>query len=79
MASAWGTSFGGAFGSAFGAIEIVSLPPVSGVVEGMGFKSARDWVQDISELEVIYQEDQVAAELLVTLVTQGFFHGTFNR
>lgn len=79
MASAWGKSFGSAFGSAFGAINVVSLPPVAGVVDGMGFKSARDWAQDTSNLAFIHQEDQIATELLVTLVTQGFFHGAFHR
>lgn len=74
MADAWGGSWSSAFGSAFG-----SLSPVAGVVEGMGFKSTRDWVQDASDLSVIHQEDQIAAELLVTLVTQGFFHGAFHR
>jgi len=28
-------------------------------------------------LVFIHQDDQIAAELLVTLVTQGFFHGNF--
>ena len=79
MAGAWGTSWGKSFGAAFGAIEVVSLPPGAGVVEGMGFKTARDWAQDASSLAFIHQEDQMATELLVTLVTQGFFHGAFHR
>lgn len=79
MASAWGKSWGSAFGAAFGAIEVVSLPPVAGVVEGMGFKTPSDWSQDASKLAFIHQEDQIATELLVTLVTQGFFHGAFHR
>lgn len=74
MASAWGQSWGSAFGSAFG-----TLPPVSGVVDGMGFKSAKDWALDASSLAIVHQEDQIAAELLVTLVTQGFFNGAFHR
>ena len=76
--SAWGKSWGAAFGSAFGPIEVVSLPPVAGVVEGSGFKSARDWAQDASNLAFIHSEDQTATELIVTLVTQGFFHEAFN-
>lgn len=58
-----------------GVLYVPSLPPVSGVVEGSGFKSARDWSQDVSDLALIHSEDQTATELLVTLVTQGFFHG----
>lgn len=61
------------------AFEFVPLPPVAGVVEGMGFKSARDWAHDTADLAFIHQEDQMATELLVTLVTQGFFHGAFHR
>lgn len=62
----------------FGGLEIVTLPPVAGVVGGGGVKSARDWAQDAGNLAFIHQEDQVATELLVTLVTQGFFHGNFQ-
>ena len=79
MASAWGKSWGNAWGNSWGSIEVVALPPVAGVVEGMGFKSTRDWSQDAADLAFIHQEDQMATELLVTLVTQGFFHGAFHR
>lgn len=77
MASAWGNSWGNAWGNSWGSIEVVALPPVAGVVEGGGF-GAKAWSEDVGNLALIHQEDQVATELLVTLVTQGFFHGTFH-
>lgn len=67
MWQAWGSSWGKSWGSAFGVIP-----------KGSGFrKSVAALADDISDLTFIHQEDQAATELLVTLVTQGFFHGNF--
>jgi hypothetical protein len=84
MANAWGKSWGMAFGAAFGAIAITPLPPVAGVVveqPGMGFTKAAElaaWANSAADMAAIHQEDQLATELLVALVTKGFFHGAFH-
>jgi hypothetical protein len=59
-------------------IEVPSLPSVSGVVRGGGFRKQRDlydWSQQTYNLTRLHQQDQEVTELLVGLVTQGFFDG----
>lgn len=46
---------------------------------GQPVKSERYAEKDVSDFENLHQEDQVATELLVTLVLKGFFHGTIHR
>jgi hypothetical protein len=62
----------------FGPIEVTPLPPVSGVVRGGGFRRQRDlydWSSKTYNLTRLHQQDQEVAELLVALVTKGFFDG----
>ena len=60
-------------------LEPTPLPPVSGVYGGgKGTPFSRQWVEEIADVSHLHAEDQVVTELLVTLVTKGFFHGTFR-
>jgi hypothetical protein len=58
-------------------IEVPSLPSVSGVYGGgkKGTPFSRQWVEDIADVSHLHAEDQIVTELLVALVTKGFFHG----
>jgi hypothetical protein len=84
MANAWGKTWGVAFGAAFGAIAVTALPPVAGVVAeqpGMGFTKGADlaaWANSAADMAFIHAEDQIATELLVSLITKGFFHGALH-
>ena len=46
---------------------------VGAVKKGVSF--TRPWVEETVKLTQLHQEDQLVTELLVTLVTEGFFHG----
>lgn len=62
----------------FGPIAVPELPSVSGVVRGGGFRKQRDlhdWSRQTYNLTRLHQQDQEVTELLVGLVTQGFFDG----
>jgi hypothetical protein len=59
-------------------ILVPELPPVSGGVGGYynGRRPLiRDWTEKIHDVAHLHRDDQIAAELLVALVTQGFFDG----
>lgn len=55
--------------------EVVPLPPVAGVNRGRRLSLTRPWVEETAQLTQLHQEDQLVTELLVTLVTKGFFNG----
>jgi len=66
-------------------LEPTPLPPVAGVdrlsVSGSGKSSKAtrtrrlpDWLDNQGKLAKLHQDDQVVTELLVSLVTKGFFH-----
>lgn len=60
-----------------GLIEVPELPDVSGVAGG-GFrrrKDTRDWAERTYTLAKLHKQDQEVTELLVALVTKGFFNG----
>jgi hypothetical protein len=64
----------------FGPIEVTQLPSVAGVASvsgsGKASKARRlpDWLDNQGKLAKLHQDDQVVTELLVSLVTKGFFH-----
>lgn len=61
----------------FGTVEVTPLPSVSGVLVG-GFRKQRDlydWSTKTYNLTRLHQQDQEVVELLVSLVTKGFFDG----
>lgn len=76
-----GIGFGPKQTAAQGLLELVSLADVGGVNKHVKFrpfkspKDVTDWVEDTYNLTHLHRDDQLAAELLVSLVTQGFFNG----
>jgi hypothetical protein len=56
-------------------LEPTPLPPVAGTTGGGYWVKKRDpsWVEQTYNLAVLHQQDQEVTELLVSLVTKGFF------
>jgi hypothetical protein len=71
----------GTHGALLTQAALFGLPSVAGVVEGMGFTKAAQiaaWADETANLASIHFEDQLASELLIALVTKGFFNGAFH-
>lgn len=71
-----GIGFSPAAVASLGFIAPTPLPPVAGVSGGgyWSFREDRKWGDDFYNLSLLHKQDQEVTELLVSLVTQGFFH-----
>lgn len=74
MASAWGSSWGVSWGNSWGSI---TPPPVTGVERRPKRHIKLRQFDEEVDIDLLQQDDRLAVDLIVALVTKGFFDGKF--
>lgn len=77
MASAWGKSWGYSWGNSWGRVAVAASPIGGGKKHKPRFFDV--WAHEQEALAKLHQDDQLATELLVSIVLKGFFDGTHQH